>query len=200
MKYDTLRTSFPFLNPNFSRGKYIPLKEIYHDSMFQYSELKNTVQEIGDMSVSNGITKNFLATPRSDIDYKIGDIALSYRMSNEDPKTYKSVVTSYCTVSNVTWIKRNGRQIKDLDTYLKLVGNKSVYPRETLIEEYKSKNVCVIELIYNGYFGSGKNITHNYLKTSGMFEKHPYEVELNRTEILKIMKKGGKDERDIIIN
>ena len=200
MRYDTVRTSFPYLNPNFSRGKYIPIEEAYHDSMFQYSDLMNTLQDIGEMYVSNGITKNFIATPAGLIDYLPGDVAFIYRKSGTDPKTYKSVVTSYCTVSNVTWVKQGGRQLIDVRSYMKLVGNKSVYGQEVLAETHKRANVCIIELVYNGYFGAGHNITHNYLETSGLFEKHPYMTELSRADVLRIMKKGGKDEHDIIIN
>lgn len=170
--------------------------------MFQYSELKNTAQNVGEMPVSNGITKNFIATPINVIDYRQGDIVFIYRRhTGLGSKSHKSAVTSYCTVSKTTWVKKDWKKIKDFESYLKLVGNKSVYSSEILAEEYeKKKNLCVIELIYNGYFGAGHNVTNHNLKTAGLFEKHPYEIELNRTEILKIIEMGGKDEQDIVVD
>lgn len=201
MRYDTIHRSFPYFNPNLSRGKYIPIHDEFHDSMFQYSELKNTMQNVGDLSVSNGITKNFIATPSSNIDYRPGDIVFIYRM-HQGPglKGCKSVVTSYCIVSKIEWFKKGGKNISNYDDYLKFVGNKSVYTSEVLKKEYEKKNLCVIELLYSGYFGAGHNITHNSLKEAGLFEKHPYEIKLNREEINKIMRMGGKDEQDIIVD
>jgi len=201
MKYDTIRRSFPYFNPKFERGKYIPINDVFHDPMFQYSELMNTNQNVGETAVSNGITKNYIATPMSEIDYKPGDVVFIYRKhTGSGSKGHKSVVTSYCTVSKVTWVKKDWKRILDFDSYLKLVGNKSVYESKILEEEYKKRNLCVIELIYNGYFGAGHNIIYNDLKAAGLFEKYPYDIELDRIEIIKIMKMGGKNEHDIIIN
>jgi len=201
MRYDTIRRPFPYFDPKFTRGKYIPINDVFHDLMFRYSELMNTNQNTGEMTVSNGITKNYVAAPMSEVDYRQGDIVFIYRKhTGSGQKAYKSVVTSYCTVSKITWVKKDWKKIVDFDSYLKLVGNKSVYEPKVLENEYKKRNLCVIELIYNGYFGAGHNVTYSSLEAEGLFKKYPYEIELNRAEIIKIMKMGGKDEQDIIVD
>ena len=201
VKYDTVRRSFPYFNPDFARGKYIPINENFHDPMFQYSDLKNTAQTVGEMSVSNGITKNYIAAPTSRIDYRPGDLIFIYRKHmGTGSKAYKSVITSYCTVSKITWVKKNWNKLLSFDAYMILVGNKSVYDPETLKNEYKKPDLCVIELIYNGYFGAGHNITYSALQEIGLFEGHPYTIELNRADIIKIIEMGGKNEQDLIVN
>lgn len=70
LRYETAKLSFPYLNPNFTRGKYIPINDEFHDKLFQYSDLKNVKRHTEDATAaSNGLSKVFLATPSSDIDY-----------------------------------------------------------------------------------------------------------------------------------
>lgn len=37
---------FPYINPNFTKAGYIPIYDKYHDTLFPYSELFNTKQEV----------------------------------------------------------------------------------------------------------------------------------------------------------
>ena len=55
-------------------------------------------------------------------------------------------------------------------------------------------------MLYNGYFGAGHNVNHATLKEYGLFDKHPYLIELSKDNILEILRLGGKDVQDIIIN
>lgn len=193
-------SSFPYLNPDFRGGKYIPIEAVYHDQMFPYSTLMHTNQESDYTSVSNGIVKSYIATPNGTILYRPGDIALIYRISPDPPKSLKSVVTSFCTISTVTWV-RNDYEIKiSYEEFVKKIGNKTVYTNEKLKEVYNKRNVLIIELINNGYLGAGNNVNYNWLKSMGLFEDHPYEVKLTHDDVLKILKEGGKNENDIIIN
>ena len=199
--YEDPRMSFPYIDPNFSTGRYIPIDDVYHDRMFQYSDLKNTQQIRGDFPVSNGITKNFIATPYSKLEYAIGDVVLIYRKhTGPEPKRYRSVLTSYCVITDVTAIKTVGKAFHTFDKFIDIAGNKTVYTAEQLKEIYARPNVYVIEMIYNGYFGAGKNITYNALTEMGLFEGHPYSIKLDRKNVFDILKKGGKSERDIIVD
>lgn len=205
MRYDSVKLSFPYLNPSFDRGKYIPINDDFHDNLFQYSELKYVKRSDEDATAaSNGLSKVFVATPFNSIDYRPGDIGLIYRIfTGERGKTYKSVVTSYCTIIKQTSIKKNGSYLKSLSEFLSVVGNKSVYSEDELVQIYRNNrnnNLIVIEMIYNGYFGSGHNVNHATLKECGLFEDHPYLIELSRDEVLEILRMGGKDVQDIIIN
>ena len=192
---------FPYLNPNYSRGRYIPIDDKYHDQMFQYSDLKNTQQVREDFPVSNGITKNYIATPSSGLRHAPGDIAFIYRIHNgPGSKKHRSVVTSYCTITKVIPIRVAGWKLKKYDEFISVAGNKTVFTPEELKKAYTKSNVYVIEMVYNGYFGEGKNITFDALSSLGLFDKHPYGIEIDRKNVLKILEMGGKCEHDIVVD
>jgi len=193
------KKAFPYIDPNLTRGGYIPIRSQYHDKMFQNSELKNTEQIVGDMYVSNGLVKVYIATPDGKLDYARGDIVFIYRIANEH-KSVKSVVSSYCTVLNIVPVREGGVLSMRFPEFHKRVGNKTVYSDEEMSKEFREPNVYLIELLYNGYFGKGHNVTYSALKKEGLFENHPYATKLARDEVFKIFKMGGKNEDDIIIN
>ena len=64
----------------------------------------------------------------------------------------------------------------------------------------KKRNIVAIELVYNSYFGKGHNITHHELHSNGLFEKYPYCIDYNRSELEKILELGDKNVQNIIIN
>jgi hypothetical protein len=204
LKYETAKLSFPYLNPDFTRGKYIPINDEFHDKLFQYSELKGVERSADDATAaSNGLSKVFIATPSSDIDYAQGDIAIIYRIHTGDSqKTYKSAATSFCTIVKQTVIRKNNHNLISLGGFLEIVGNKSVYTTENLNEVYNSEhsNLIVIEMLYNGYFGAGHNVIHKELKAEGLFESYPYVIDLSKDEVVKILGMGGVNVQNIIIN
>lgn len=203
--YDTPKRSFPFIDPEFIRGKYIPINDEFHDILFQNSELKGVHRSPEDdaLAASNGLCKVYIASPVDDIEYHPGDIAIIYRIhTGVGQKKYKSVATSYCTIVCQVPIIKASRSLMSFDDFCRVVGNKSVYTPEELHEKYsKARNLVVLEMLYNGYFGPGKNITCDELTRAGVFgSEHPYKMQLSRDEVLWILRTGGKDERDIIIN
>lgn len=201
ISYETPKKSFPYIDPSFTRGKYLPINDDYHDQMFQYSELGRTFQQDAVMAASNGFTKIYVATPNSTLSYISGDIVFVYRKHpGEYGRTYKSVVTSYCTLIDCTPIKVNNEEIMSFDEFKKYAGNKIVLDDGELSEYYGRRNVYTLTLLYNGFFGKGKNVNHFKLKEQGMFGSYPYNVTLNREQVFKILEMGGKNENDIIIN
>ncbi len=200
LSYDDSKKSFPYLNPSFKRGGYLPIEDHYHDQMFQFSELKQTHQEEAVLAASNGITKIYVATPYSQLDYDSGDIIFVYRQHLGARKTYRSVVTSFCTLVERIPVKVDGVKIKSYSEFIEYLGNKTVLPEEEIFKMYEKKNVYALTLLYNGYFGAGNNVAHYKLKEEGLFEGHPYGVKLNADQVIKIMKMGGKNEKDIIVN
>ena len=203
MDYSDPKKAFPYLDPNFTRGRYIPINDTNHDRMFQNSELKNTDRVIGDLSVSNGMTKVYIATPIEKMDYKEGDAIFIYRRytGKEHKPSYKSAVTSYCTVLRVIPVKEKGKVLVFFREYRNMAGNKTVYTDEELSTEFRKQNVYLIELLYNGYFGAGNNVNYSTLVKEGLFkDEHPYKLKLTREETFKLLKMGGKNENDIIVN
>ncbi|MDR2866230.1 MAG: hypothetical protein LBV13_02355 [Methanomassiliicoccaceae archaeon] len=197
------KRSFSFISPDFSRGRYIPINDVFHDKMFQYSELKNTPQLESELPVSNGIAKTYIATPAGKLDYKEGDLAFIYRKytGTEYKPSFKSVVTSFCTVTNVIVVKESGIEKKNFEDFCNLVGNKTVYSEEELRDSFSKSNVYVVEMLYNGYFGAGNNVNYNKLVEKGLWGKsHPYNQKLTREQSVELLKIGGKDVRNVIID
>lgn len=186
---------FPYIDSRFSRGMMVPIRALYHDNMFQYSKLRNTEQKTDPMPVANGITKMFIATPWEHIDYRQGDVALIYRISDQD-KQYKSAITTYCTVISVEWFKTDGRLLggKTWDDFVKVVGNKTVYDMGMLKESFSKGNVCIIKLLYNGYFGEDHNVNYKWLKDNDLFWDHPYKMVFSPAQVRRVLQRGGIDE------
>ena len=87
-----------------------------------------------------------------------------------------------------------------LDEYLANAGNKTVFSKDELSGIYRSPNVVMIEMVYNGFFDKGHNITYWQLKNKGLFESHPYNIDYSMNEMMEILKLGGKDVCNIIID
>lgn len=117
LDYSEPQKSFPYLNPDFKNGHYLPVEAEYHDKMFPYSRLRNIPPADDLLPVSNGMNKVYIATPFENIQYRPGDIVLIYRIAS-DNKRYKSAVTSYGTVTKLCWVKSDGREKVPLDEFV----------------------------------------------------------------------------------
>ena len=84
--------------------------------------------------------------------------------------------------------------------YLANAGNKTVFSKDELSGIYRSSNVVMIEMVYNGFFDKGHNITYWQLKNKELFESHPYNIDYSMNEMIEILKLGGKDVGNIIID
>ncbi|QNU66007.1 hypothetical protein EHE19_014100 [Ruminiclostridium herbifermentans] len=147
------------------------------------------------------MTKVFIATPTSKLGYLPGEPVLIYRRhTGEGPATYKSVITSFCTIIKQINIKQMGREIIGYNEFVKIIGNKSVFNEIELRNIYNKSNVVVLELLYNGYLGKGNNINHKTLKQNGWFEGYPYTNKLSKEQFKRILEMGGKNVQDIIID
>ena len=202
LDYSDPYKSFPFIANGFDSAGLLPIDDVFHDRLFPYSELAGNNQEIFETTAGNGITKVFLAAPYTPITYRVGMPIFIYRIHTGDgKKAYKSVVTSYCTISKVDTIKRFGLPKIPLDEYLHMVGNKSVYTSQELTEQYHHKNnLIAIEMVYNGYFGKGHNVIYKDLKENGLFKVYPYNIVYNQNEFVKILEMGDVDVQNTIID
>jgi len=203
LDYSDPTKSFPYIDPEFKKAGYIPINDIFHDKMFQFSDLKGVLKPDSEMPVSNGIAKSYVATPISKIDFAKGDLVFIYRICTDDNaiRSYQSTVTSFCTVSRVEAIKRDGENLKSFSQFLRDVGNKTVYSEDELRNAYEKANVYLIDLLYNGFFGQGNNVNLASLKKNGLWgDQHPYLFKLSREQTVELLKMGGKNEYDIVIN
>lgn len=192
--------AFPYISSKFTRAGMIPIQEEYHDKLFPYSELMGQ-RKIQEVTAGNGVTKVFIAAPQSKVSYCINEPVYIYRIYNGNGKKYKSVITSFCTITHLDWVKSNGRYLLTFENFMKKVGNKTIFSPEELLTFYKEKyNLLIIEMVYNGYFGKGHNINFQSLKENGLFETYPYNIEYGKPEFEQILKMGGKNVQNIIID
>ena len=194
--------AFPFISPAFEQAGIIPIFESYHDRLFPYSELKGNKRIIEEETAGNGITKIFIGSPYSSMHYSVGEPVVIYRISEQERgKTYKSAVTSFCTITRIETVKDGGRQIISSSEFIENAGNKTIFKPEELRNIYKSnKNVVMLEMVYNGYFGKGHNVIHRDLNERRLFNHHPYNIVYSRQQFMEILEMGNKDVRNIIID
>ena len=194
--------AFPFLSPSFSKGGYLIVEDNYHDTLFPYSELKNTFQEQLDIDVANGVSKIYIGN-QWQVHYQVGEPVFIYRKYNgPGVKRYKSCLTSYGIITNVLAVKRNGRALMSFEKFCDTVGNKSIFPVDVLLEKYQNdKNLTVIQLLYCGYFGSGNNINMDWLSNNGMWSSpgiYPANVQLLPSQCAAIWNEGGIDMANVL--
>lgn len=84
-----------------------------------------------------------------------GEIVGIYRIYDGANKGSRSAITSFCTITKITFVKRNGRCLMTLDEYLANAGNKTVFSKDELSGIYRSSNVVMIEMVYNGFSTRG---------------------------------------------
>lgn len=201
IKYLDPYETFPFIMPDFKYSGYLPIKEEYHDTLFPYSELANTSQETEEIAAANGMTKSFIASPFKPVKYYPGQPIFVYRIhTGTGPKQYKSVVTSICTIVRQIVVKEDGYCHFPFDEFIEMVGNKSYYSHQQLENFYEKKHLIILEMVYNGGFGKGHNVTYKDLKENGLFEQYPYDIQLTPEQFKKVLELGEINVRYFIIN
>lgn len=199
INYSDEYKSFPFINPKINRSGYLIINENYHDTMFPYSELKNTIQEQLNLNVANGITKVYIGNLHN-IPYTKGDPIFIYRRSEKNPG-YKSCITSYCVVSNIIYAKKNNTVKISIDTLWNTFKDKTVLKKEEIQDMYRKDNVIIIEMIYYGYFGKGNNVNWQYLNNNGYWgSKYPTQTILSKQQFIRLLEKGDVDVSSVIID
>jgi len=195
-------TSFPFVNPGFRKGGYVIVDDHFHDTLFPYSELRNTWQEQLDRDVANGVTKVYIGKQYQP-HYQKGEPVFIYRKHiGPSGKRYRSCITSYCVIDDVVAIKRNRRYLCSFEEFCRIVGNKSVFTRNDLQRRYnEDSNVTVIRLLYCGYFGAGNNVNYDWLDRNGLWSPegmYPTNLQLTPGQCAMIWQKGEIDVHNVI--
>lgn len=195
---------FPFIKPNFEKAGYLLINDYYHDTLFPYSELKNTLQTGVALKVTNGLSKIYVGAQYTPPHYNPGEPILIYRIHNgSGTKRYKSCLTSFCVVTDVIQAKQNYRIMLPFNDLLRRIGNKSVYDSQELKTKYDNdKNVVIIEMLYYGYFGEGHNINMDWLDSNGLWSSSTYPalIQLSPDQFKHILREGNIDVDNVIIN
>lgn len=199
--------SFPFVNAGFNKAGYLIVNDIYHDTLFPYSELNHTLQESVGLAVANGLCKIYVGGQYSRPHYQPGEPILIYRRhtkpDGQKPR-YKSCITSYCLINEVIMVKTNHRKLMSFDELISRISNKSIFDECEMISKYKNdKNLVVIEMLYYGYFGARNNVNMDWLDRNGYWAKsneYPANVKLSPEQFKAILKEGNIDVSNVIIN
>jgi GNAT superfamily N-acetyltransferase len=196
--------AFPFVNPAFAKSGYLIVDDNYHDTLFPYSELKNTLQEKVAIAVANGLTKIYIGAQFTRPHYQPGEPVLIYRKhTGEGAKRYKSCITSYCIVTDVIMAKTNNRTLIPLEDLLARLGNKSVFDENEIRARYANdRNMVIIEMLYCGFFGEGNNVNMDWLDRNGYWSKedeYPANVQLSPEQFRAILREGNVDVSNVVV-
>lgn len=190
--------SFPFVSEAFNKGGYLIVNDEFHDTLFPYSELKNTAQEMLQVDAANGVSKVYIGQ-MWDPPYRIGEPIFIYRRytGTQGTRAYKSCLTSYCVVTDVVVVKENWHVKMTFEEFLKIVGNKTVYTLQELQNKYDNdRNVTIVTMLYCGYFGAGLNINMAWLRDHNLWAKeseYPARVELSPVQCQTIWQNAHVD-------
>jgi hypothetical protein len=196
--------SFPFIDPTFQNAGYLVVDDAYHDTLFPYSELSNTLQEQIALSVANGISKVYIGSPSTIPPYRIGEPILIYRRytGTTGSKGHKSCVTSYCVVTNIIIAKENNKYKIPIEELLRQIGNKSVFDETEIRTRYHNRrSLVIIEMLYYGFFGAGNNVNWVWLKNKGYWPNgYPTTARLTPEQFQTILREGNINVPNVIIN
>lgn len=141
----TIKQNFPNINYNV-RKIFLPIKPEYHTKIFPDSVL-NTERKIkfdNYLGYRYALEKIYVAFS-DEYNFRQGDIVLIYRMGDYGKYSkYSSTVTSLCVIEDVA------KNIDNLNAFLKLCQNRSVFNKSKLTEFWNQYNhkLQVIKLIY----------------------------------------------------
>jgi len=198
--------SFPFIDPTFKKAGYIIVDDLYHDTLFPRSELKNVPYSEVNTAAANGISKVYVGANISPHYCKREPVLIYRKHTKNDgqkPK-FKSCLTSYCVVTDIIFIKKYGKFLMTYDKLKDKVGNKSVFDEQDIRNKYNTeKNVVVIQMLYYGYFGEGNNVNYDWLERNGYWadpEVYPTDVRLSPAQFKEILEEGRVDVQNTIID
>ncbi len=206
LSYNDPYKAFPFINPRFKKGGMLIVKDVYHDTLFPLSKLKNVTPKSIDLVVANGVSKIYIGgavRPH----YNVGEPVLVYRKytGTQGAPGYKSCFTSVCVVTDVIRAKEYGNYLVPYEELVKRIGNKSVFDEEDIrTKYYRDRTVTVIGLLYCYYFGEGNNLNYLWLKDNGYWCKgnvnYPTEVEYSPEDVVTILKEAKADVQNLIVD
>ena len=115
---------------------------------------------------------------------------------------FKSVITSYCMVTDVASIKHEGRELMSFEDFMRRVKNKSVFSDDELVDWYRdNRNVMLVEMVYLGYFGLGHNVNWRWLSDNGYWHAgHPNQTTYTRAEFMSIVERGEVDVEALVVD
>jgi hypothetical protein len=191
-----LREDYPLIVSR-GHGKFIlSIYPKWHTKLFPDSILENeTFDVVEDVSYTNSIQKTYVCSMDLSA-LKSGDIIIIYRTSDKrGPAWYRSVVTSVCTVEEV----RHKRTFADSDEYVGYMEKFSVFSKDQLLGWWKlGEDLYGVKMLYAAAF-SKRLIRKDLVESIGLNADDYWGfMPISDEQFLRIMEKGGIDERLIV--
>lgn len=143
---------YPFVKTSCVEKRILAIKPEYHTALFPDSILNNedSYDLVQDISPTNSIHKVYICWMNDVNTLKKGDLILIYRTSDgKGPASYRSVITSVCTVNEIKTFK----DFTDEDAFIKYAGQYSIFAQNELAHWYRFRsNFTVIKMLYNVAF------------------------------------------------
>ena len=146
---------------------FLPIEAAYHTDLFPDSILRNENAALfeGEIGHRYSIEKVYVSNAlESSKRVQPGDIVLIYRKGEKSPKKYSSVVTGEAIVQSIHYPM-------DLQTYLSLCKDKSIFSEETLKYFYSNKQYHLVVKILD-------------------YKHFPKKILLNDLQDYQIIKEG----------
>lgn len=163
--YDTANSvmaNFPNLNKN-SAKMILPIMSQYHTSLFPDSKLNTELDYIGNIPHRYALQKVYI-TWTFERNLKPGDLLLFYRMGDNYPKKYSSVITTVGVIDQVV------DSFASEEEFLSYCQNRSVFKTDELKRFWAQHryNLKVLKFVY--VKSLTKRITLDYLQQHGIVE------------------------------
>ena len=166
------------------RKHIIPIRPLYHDRLFiEYRRrIPSIFEGAGELiTEGNTIKKAYICHTKSK-KLNSGDILFFYRSID------RKELTSICTAENVF------QNVKKYEDVIKLVGNRTVYSKDDLLEILGQGPATII--IFLLHFDLKQYISLHNLQRAGIVRRAPQSVmEISDGGYRQILKMGGLDER-----
>ena len=200
LDYTDVKKGFSYISTN-ATGRILLLEAEYHDTLFPYSTLKGIDSEPRNIDIKNGLSKKYISNNLNYKNLRCGDFLIVYRkkgVSEAGKAGFKSAITGIASVVNVRVVNKIQ---EDFETFKENLKNKVALNDDELFEKYSQRNVLILDIVYNYYFGSGHNINYNTLKENGLWSNsYPANRVYNMEELKKIIQLGGNYVQNIIVN
>lgn len=200
LDYTDVKKGFSYISTN-ATGRILLLEAEYHDTLFPYSTLKGIDSEPRNIDIKNGLSKKYISNNLNYKNLRCGDFLIVYRkkgVSEAGKAGFKSAITGIASVVNVRVVNKIQ---EDFETFKENLKNKVASNDDELFEKYSQKNILILDIVYNYYFGSGNNINYNTLKENGLWSNsYPANRVYNMEELKKIIQLGGNYVQNIIVN
>jgi hypothetical protein len=194
---------FPFVDSQFEAANLLVIEDRFHDVLFPYSDLANTEQLQASFrsAAANGVTKIYFSGSQQVATRPHHPILIYRQYKGQDGQPgFKSVITSHCVVTDVTAVKRGGRELESYADFRQRAKNKSVFNDDQIAWWYRTHpNLLTIEMVYLGYFGAGNNVNWVWLKNNGLWgDTYPHQFEYSQDQFAVILREGGVDLANLV--